>query len=108
MKVASKVIDCHLCNIINKDLKSKYSEEAKTALVRPIYAKNEINKTERYRPVSILNGMCKIYERLIHTSLSFYAYCLSSVEFILTYRKSYCSNHVLLRPIENWKKSSDD
>ena len=45
-----------------KDLeKNKYSEEPKTALVRPIFQKNERNKIGHYRPVSILNRMPKIH-----------------------------------------------
>ena len=37
------------------------SEEPKTALVRPVFKKNERNKIGNYRPVSILNGMSEIY-----------------------------------------------
>ena len=60
----SNVIDSHLHNIIIKDVgKSKYSEEPETALVRPIFKKNERNKIGNYRSVNILNGMSKIYER---------------------------------------------
>ena len=44
IKFASNVIDSHFYNIIIKDLeKNKYSEEPKTALIRPIYKKNERN-----------------------------------------------------------------
>ena len=97
-----------MCNIITRDLeKNKYSEEPKTALVRPIYKKNERNKVENYRPVSILNGMSKIYERFIHNCISSYADSILS-NFISAYRKAYSSNHVLLRLIENWKKSLDN
>ena len=46
-----------------------------------------------------------MYKRCIHNSLSSYAKTILS-NFILAYRKPYSSNHVLLRPIENWKKSS--
>ena len=107
LKYASNIIDSHLCNIIIQDLeKDKYSEEPKTALVRPVFKKDERNKMENYRPVSILNGMSKIYERFIHDSLSSYAENILS-NFISAYRKTYSSNHVLLRLIENWKKSLD-
>ena len=51
--------------------------------------------------------MSKIYERCIHNSLSFYAETLLST-FISAYKKSPGSNHVLLRLIENWKKSRDN
>ena len=45
IKFSSNVIDSYLYNIRIKDLeKSKYSEEPKTALVRPIFKKNESNK----------------------------------------------------------------
>ena len=48
IKFASNVIDSHLCNIIIKELeKNKYSEEPKTALVRPIFKKNERNKQDK-------------------------------------------------------------
>ena len=48
IKFASDVIDSHLYNIIIKDLeKNKYSEEPKTALVRPIFGKNERNKQDK-------------------------------------------------------------
>ena len=45
IKIASNVIDFHLYDImINNPEKNKYSEEPKTALVRPIFHKNERNK----------------------------------------------------------------
>ena len=42
LKIVRNVIDLHLTNIINRDKKeNKFSENAKTALVRPIYKKND-------------------------------------------------------------------
>ena len=64
-------------------------------------------KLGNYRPVSELNGISKIYERYIHNSLSSYAKTILS-SFISAYKKSYSSSHVLLRLIENWKKSRDN
>ena len=41
IKFASNVIDSHFYNIIMKNIeKNKFSEEPKTALVRPIFKKN--------------------------------------------------------------------
>ena len=51
--------------------------------------------------------MSKIYERCIHNSLSSYAETVLP-NFISVYKKSYSSNHVLLRLTENWKKSRDN
>ena len=48
IKFAPDVIDSHLCNVIIKELeKNNYSEEPKTALVRPIFKKNEKNKQDK-------------------------------------------------------------
>ena len=105
---ANNIIDSHITNIINQDLNiDKYSEEAKTVLVRPLFKKDDRDKIKNYRPVSILNGFSKIYERFLLNSLSEYVENTLS-EFIAAYRKTYSSNNVLLRLIENWKKHLDD
>ena len=105
---ANNVIDSHITNIINQDLNiDKYSEEAKTALVRPLFKKDDRDKIKNYRSVSILNGFSKIYERFLLNSLSEYVENTLS-EFIAAYRKKYSSNNVLLRLIENWKKHLDN
>ena len=55
IKTDANVIDSHLAYIINKDLKeNKFSENAKTALVRPIYKKDDKGKIKNYIPVSLL------------------------------------------------------
>ena len=55
IKTAANVTDSHLAYIINKDLKeNKFSENAKTALVRPIYKKDDEGKIKNYIPVSLL------------------------------------------------------
>ena len=71
LKIAKSVIDLHLTNIMNKDIKeSNFSEDAKNALLRALYKKNYRDKIQNYRPVSILNGFSKIYERYLLNSLS--------------------------------------
>ena len=62
VKMSANVIDSHLANIINNDItKNVFSEKAKVASVRPIFKKNEREKIENYRPVSILNCFSKVY-----------------------------------------------
>ena len=108
IKTAANVIDSHLAHIINKDLKeNKFSENFKTALVGPIYKKDGRGKIKNYRPVSLLNGFSKIYERFLHDSLSSFTDKILS-KFVSAYRKFYSSNHVLLKLIGEWKKSLDD
>ena len=96
-----------MANIINNDKSNNnYSEHAKTGTVRPISKKDDRTKIKNYRPVSLLNIFSKIYERCLHENLTDYVDSFLS-KFISAYRKSYSSNHVLIRLIENWKKSLD-
>ena len=70
MKLSADVIDKHLTNIINTDLESSYfSENAKTASVKPIYKKESRSDKNNYRQVSILNGFPKIYKCFINDKL---------------------------------------
>ena len=102
--MSANVIACHLVNIINNDISlNKYSKYAKTATVRPIFKKDDRTKIKNYRPVSLLNIFSKIYERFLHENLTNYVDAFLS-KFISAYRKSYSSNHALIRLIENWKK----
>ena len=88
IKTDANVIDSHLAYIINKDLKeNKFSENAKTALVRPIYKKDS-SKIKNSRPVSLLNGFSKIYERFLHDSLSNFTDKVL-LKFVSDYRKSF-------------------
>ena len=87
--IKTAAIDSHLAYIINKDLKeNKFSENAKTALVRPIYKKDDRDKIKNYRPISLLNGFSKIYEIFLHDSLSKVTDEILS-KFDSAYRKSY-------------------
>ena len=60
---------------------------------------------QNYRPASLLNGFSKIYERFLHDS-KFMVKVLP--KFVSAYGKSYSSNHILQKLIEEWKKSLDD
>ena len=87
LKCRPVIIDYHIENIINKDTSdNNYSENAKTADLRPIFKDGDRTKIKNYMPVSLLNIFSK---------------------FISAYRICYCSNHVLVRLIKSWKKSLD-
>ena len=107
VKISADIIDCHIANIINKDISNnKFSENAKTTTVRPIFKKGDRTEIKNYRPVSLLNIFTKIYDRFLHENLTNYVDTFLS-KLISAYRKSYSSNHVLIRLIESWKKPLD-
>ena len=103
VKMSADIIDCHIAIIINKDISNnKFSENAKTT-VRPIFKKGVRTEIKNYRPVCLLNIFTKTYERFLHDNLTNYVDTFLS-KFISAYRKSYSSNHVLIRLIESWEK----
>ena len=107
IKLSADVIDKHLTNIINTDLEcSCFSENAKIASVKPIYKKESRSDKNNYRPVSILNGFSKIYERFINDKLLSHVNDILS-DFVSAYRSKYSSNHMILRLIEEWKEKLD-
>ena len=69
--MSANVIDSHLTNIINSDLKRNvFSDLAKIASIRPVFKrKREGTEIKNYRAVSILNCFSKVYERFIHENL---------------------------------------
>ena len=86
---------------------NKFSEDAKTALVRLLYKKNNRDEVQNYGPVIILNGFSKVDERYLLNSLSNHIEKILS-NFIVANRKRYSSSHVLLKLTENWKKHLDN
>ena len=53
---------------------------------------------------ALLNAFYKICERYIHSSLNQFVDKYMS-DFISAYRKAYSANDVLIKFIENWKRS---
>ena len=59
-----------------------------------------------YKPVSILNAFSKIYEKVIKNQLASYLDKYFS-PFISAYRKSYSTQQVLIRLLEEWREKLD-
>ena len=58
--MSADIIDRHIANIINKDIaNNKFSENAKTAAVRPIFKQGDRIKIKNYSSVSLLNILKK-------------------------------------------------
>ena len=89
VKIWADIIDCHIANIISKDISNnKFSENAKTATARSNFQNGNRTEIKNYRPVSLLNTFTKIYERFLHENLTNYVDTFFS-KFISAYRKSF-------------------
>ena len=77
------------------------------ANITPIFKKRCKNKTENFRPVSILLVLSKIFEKLMSKQLfTFFENILS--KFQCGFRKGYSTQHCLLLMLEKWKLTVDN
>ena len=63
VKMSANIIDSHLTNITNSDLKrNAFSDSARIASICPIFkGKGERTEIKKYKPVSILNCFSKVH-----------------------------------------------
>ena len=74
----------------------------KLANVCPIFKKNDKNKCENYRPISLLSNLSKNFERIIHTRLyDFLDECNIFYDLQFGFRKRFSTNHALLSIVED-------
>ena len=60
-----------------------------------------------FRPVSVLSVFSKIFEAVIKNHLVLYLGNIFS-PFLSAYRENYCTQHVLIRLVEEWKEHLDN
>ncbi len=81
----------------------------KDAEVCPIYKKNDKDKCENFRPISLLSNLSKLFERAMHTRL--YEFIHNSGKIYdkqFGFRKKYSTNHALLSIVESIREKLDN
>ena len=85
-----------------------FPDNTKIACVSPLdkHTDDKYSVTN-FRPVSVLNTFSKIYEKIVKDFL------MSKIEhhfslFISAYRKSFSTEHVLIRLLEHWINKLDN
>ena len=107
IKLAAPIIVTPLTKIINLSISvSKYPDMMKEACITPMFKKDDRLRKENYRPISILNTVCKVFECYILEQLTpFFNVTMS--QFLSAYRKNFSCQNVLLRLIEQWRQHLD-
>ena len=96
-----------MTKIINQSIKENtFPTEAKIASVLPFFKKDIRLLKSNYRPVSVLNTISKIFERVMKDQIMNYMNKLLS-PYVSAYRKNYSSQHVLMRLLEEWREGLD-
>ena len=109
IKMACNFLAPILTTTINSSIEnSVFPENAKVATVVPLdKGKPDKNDITNFRPVSLLNTFPKFYERVIKDQL------VLSMEnnfspMVSGYSKSYSTQHVITRIVEEWKEDLDE
>ena len=100
-----------LTKIINKSIsKNEFPKLMKIGKIIPIYKggkdASRLNK-KYFRPVSVLTAFSKVFERYILEQMLEHVNVILS-DKISAYRKSYSTQHVLLKLTEEWRKHLDN
>ena len=93
-----------LTSIFNSCIKEGiFPDKLKLADITPIFKSVDSMAKKNYRPVSILNSVSKLFEKLIQKQLNpFFETKLN--EYLCGYRKGKSTQYALLNLIESWKK----
>ena len=110
IKLSAQMISEPLRNIINSSIKNEsFPDLTKIAVVNPIYKNpddgSKLNK-KHYRPISILNGFSKIFERYYLNQMLVHVDKILS-KYISAYRKGHSCQNVLLKLTEEWRENLD-
>ena len=95
--------------IFNLSLKSGvYPQKLKTAKVIPIYKKGDPTQVSNYRPISILNTINKIFEKILHSRLTKF---IKDFNILYKYQFGFRENHstelALIEMVDEIKLSLD-
>jgi len=99
-----------LCGIFNECIQAGiYPECLKRAAIKPLHKKESKLDIGNYRPISLLSNINKIFEKIIHTSLTDF---INKHNIIFDnqfgFRKGHNTNHALIALTELVRKSLDN
>ena len=84
----------------------KFPDKLKLADITPIFKKDDRTDMNKYRPVSVLPAVSKVFERIMQKQITEYMdQYLSPV--LCGYRKGYSAQYALISLLEHWKEALD-
>ena len=103
LKQSSKSCSDTLQKLFDDALRDGYFPgKLKRADIRLVFKKDDPAKPKNYRPVGVLPGVSRIFERLMHKQISFF------IDQFLSPYMGFSTQHALLFLIEKWKKVLDN
>ena len=100
LKQSSDIYLPYLTKSINYTInEGKFPAELKHSEVIPLFKKEDLLKTENYRPVSLLPHLSKVFERIIYKQINVYMENKLS-KFVTGFRKLHGTQHAMLTMLE--------
>ena len=104
---AYRELSVPMTNVLNTCIsRSEFPAVLKCAELNPIYKKKDNLAEENYRPVSVLTALSKIYESSLNDQLLQHFITIFN-DFLSAYRNGYSCQSLLVKVIDDWKKSLD-
>ena len=86
-----------------------YPDKLKIAKVVPIHKKGDHTSLNNYRPISILNTINKIFEKILHVRLTKYIDDFNLLyKFQFGFRKNHSTELALIEMVDQIRKSMDN
>ncbi len=110
LKMFKEVFIIPITAIINKSLaEGIFPDILKTAVVHPIFKKNDKKICANYRPISLLSNISKIFERAMYDRIELF---LNDFDLIYKnqfgFRKKHSTTHALISIVEEIRNNLDN
>ncbi len=107
-ELGASILSFTLLPILNNAIEHNvFPTDLKYAEVTPLFKKDDKMNKEKYRAISVLVCQSKVFEGImVDQRMQFMNGKLS--DLLSAYRNDYCTQHVLLHAIEEWKVALDN
>ena len=107
LKEYSDILSNKLKDIFNNCLdQGIFPDRLKLADISPIFKGGDSNMKKNFRPVSVLNSISKLFEKLLNKQFVTYIDQHLS-QYLCGYRKGYSTQYALLSLLEKWNQYKD-
>ena len=97
-----------ITDIINDCISnSDFPKDMKKADITPVFKDTDRTLKSKYRPVSLLPIISKLFERVMSNQITVFIEAFLS-QYLCGYRKGYSTQHALTLLVEKWKKALDN
>ena len=109
LKLFKDIFTVPITAIVNKSLvEGVFPDLLKSAIVHPIFKKNDKKQCANYRPISLLSNLGKLFERVMYDRIELF---LNDFDLIYKnqfgFRKKHSTSHALISIVEQIRNNLD-